>query len=90
MVTVKFTSALKRFYPNLTDTQVMEGSVASIVQQLSRTYPGIDSFLLEDDGSLRKHVNIFIKEELINDRVSLSDEVGADQEVLIFQALSGG
>jgi sulfur-carrier protein len=90
MVTVKFTSALKRFYPDLTDTRVKEGSVASIVQQLNNTYQGLDSFLLQEDGSLRKHVNIFIEEELINDRVSLSDEVASNQEVLIFQALSGG
>ena len=36
------------------------------------------------------HMNIFVKGELIEDRETLKDCLGSDDEILIFQALSGG
>ena len=41
-------------------------------------------------GALRKHVNIFIGDELIRDKRALSDAVSAETRVYIMQALSGG
>ncbi|MBT8472551.1 MAG: MoaD/ThiS family protein, partial [Marinicaulis sp.] len=38
----------------------------------------------------RKHVNIFINDEMVSDRVKLSDAVAPDDEIFVFQALSGG
>ncbi len=90
MAKVKFTSALSRFFPGLTDMQVSGETVGEVLKKINQEVPGIDSYLLEEDGSLRKHVNIFIKEDLISDRQSLSDPVKSGDEVLIYQALSGG
>ena len=90
MAKVKFTSALSRFFPGLSDMQVQGNTVSEVLHQISTEVPGIDSYLLEEDGSLRKHVNIFIKEDLIQDRQALSDPVHPGDEVLIYQALSGG
>jgi hypothetical protein len=35
-------------------------------------------------------MNIFIGDELIKDRIKLSDKIEAGEEILVFQALSGG
>jgi molybdopterin converting factor small subunit len=50
----------------------------------------MQDYLLEEDGSLRKHVNIFVRDEMMVDRHRLSDTLTDGDEVLIFQALSGG
>ncbi|HEV3167595.1 MAG TPA: MoaD/ThiS family protein [Isosphaeraceae bacterium] len=47
-------------------------------------------YVLDDQGSLRKHMNIFINGEQIKDRDRLSDPVPEDADVYVFQALSGG
>ena len=65
-------------------------TVSEVITQAEQLFPGIRGYLLEEDGSLRKHVNIFIDEDLIRDRDRLSDQVSPSNEVLIFQALSGG
>ena len=65
-------------------------TVLEVVESLDLQFPGLKDYLLEEDGSLRKHVNIFLKEALIRDRHQLSDPVNPSDEVLIFQALSGG
>ncbi|HAA14440.1 MAG TPA: molybdenum cofactor biosynthesis protein MoaD, partial [Cytophagales bacterium] len=44
----------------------------------------------DDQGQLRKHVNVFVGNTLIADRIGLSDALTAQDEVYIMQALSGG
>lgn len=90
MANVKFTSALKRFFPTLATTNVEAATISEIISAIEKKYPGISSYLVDDTGQLRQHVNIFLKDELIRDREKLSDKVEAKDEVLIFQALSGG
>jgi molybdopterin synthase sulfur carrier subunit len=91
MPAVKFTSHLNRFFPTLQQNIVIEGStIAEIVAGLERQYPGMADYLVDERGVLRKHVNIFIDEDLIRDRQRLSDVVTEQNRVFIFQALSGG
>ena len=90
MPTVKFTSALKRFFPKLVTIQVPGNSVSEVLDHVEEKFPGMKSYLLEDTGKLRKHVNIFIGENLIQDETELSDLIGEKDEIHVFQALSGG
>ncbi|MBK5279736.1 MAG: MoaD/ThiS family protein [Bacteroidia bacterium] len=90
MANVKFTSALKRFFPTLAETEIAGDTVKETLCNIEKTYPGILNYLIEDNGRLRKHVNIFLKGELIKDRETLNDAVNSRDELLIFQALSGG
>lgn len=90
MARVKFTSALKRFFPELKEIQVKASTVREVVNQLEHHYPGLENYLVDDAGRLRQHVNIFVQEALVHDRVQLSDAVQPQDEIMIFQALSGG
>lgn len=90
MAKVRFTSALKRFFPTLAEGQVQGHTVREALENIERTYPGILNYLVDENGELRKHVNIFLKGELIRDRTTLKDVVKPEDELLIFQALSGG
>ncbi len=90
MANVRFTSALKRFFPALAEGYVQGSTVRETLLNIDKSYPGILNYLVEDNGHLRKHVNIFVKGELIKDRATLNDAVSAQDELLIFQALSGG
>lgn len=91
MAKVSFTKHLLRYFPGLEDgTEVPGGTVAEVVRNLDARYKGLAGYLLEDDGSLRQHVNIFLGDELIRDRGTLGDEVNEDSQIFILQALSGG
>lgn len=90
MPTVKFTYALKRFFPQLKDTPVKSETLSNLLQTIDRHYPGIQNYIVDERGSLRKHVNIFIDGELIRDRETLGDTFGENSEIFIMQALSGG
>jgi len=91
MPRARFTSHLQKFFPALQQNIRVEGaSAAEIVAALDRRYPGLASYIVDERGALRKHVNIFVDQEMISDRLRLQDAVGEDQVVFIMQALSGG
>ena len=90
MAKIKFTSALKPFFPALTDLELEGDTIGEVMAKIETRFPGISHYLMDDSGCLRKHVNIFLQGDLIKDRHRLSDAVKASDELLIFQALSGG
>lgn len=90
MPTVKFTNALKRFFPNLKDTPATGRTLAEILREMEVSYPGVCSYLLDEQGNLRRHVNIFIDGAMISDRTVLNDSFAENSEIFIIQALSGG
>jgi len=87
---VQFTSHLERFFPTLKPTTVQGGNVKEILIALDEIYPGIASYIVDESFELRQHVNIFIGENMIIDRVELSDKVNTNDDIFIMQALSGG
>ena len=88
---IRFTRHLSRYFPALAEREEVSGeTVAEIVAALDERHPGLAAYLVDERGSLRKHVNIFLGQELIHDRKQLSDAVGEDDQIFIFQALSGG
>ncbi|MEP7293045.1 MAG: MoaD/ThiS family protein [Chloroflexota bacterium] len=91
MAQVRFTSHLKRFFPELSSGEIVAGqNVAEVVAGLEQKHPGLGGYLVDERGRLRKHVNIFIGDTLISDPEGLQDLLKPDSVVFIFQALSGG
>jgi len=90
MPTVKFTSNLKRFFPDLKEQKSEEVSIPGILDGIESNFPGFKDYIVDEHGSLRKHVNIFIGNDLIKDRIKLSDSLNSSDELYIMQALSGG
>jgi hypothetical protein len=87
---VTVTRHLARFFPDLADGEVPGGTVREIVDALDRRHPGLRTYVVDEVGRLRRHVNVFVGDEPIGDREHLSDAVGPDGRVFILQALSGG
>ena len=90
MPSVNFTQALKRFYPQLESLNLEANTVKEVLEAVELQFPGIKSYLVDDQGRLRKHVNVFVNGSLIKDREKLMDAVSSDSEIYIMQALSGG
>jgi hypothetical protein len=91
MAKVHFTTHLQRFFPTIQQGITIEAStVADVVTALDRCFPGLGDYVVDERGTLRKHVNIFVDDELVLDRERLTDRVGEKTRVFIFQALSGG
>jgi len=90
MPVVKFTTNLKRFYPDLAPLDVKATTVAEALEAVEQSHQGLKDYIVDENGELRKHVNIFIGNDMIQDRLALGDALGDTDEMYIMQALSGG
>lgn len=89
MVRVSFTRNIQRHVPCPPSTA--DGStVREVLDAVFAANPQARGYVLDEQGSLRKHMNIFVNGEMIGDRRHLSDPVPPDAELDVFQALSGG
>ncbi|MEQ8675396.1 MAG: MoaD/ThiS family protein [Aggregatilineales bacterium] len=90
MAHIKFTPNLKRFFPDLKTIEVEGDTVADIITAIEARWHGLADYIVDENGSMRKHVNIFVDDELLQDKITLSDAVTAKTHIYIMQALSGG
>jgi len=92
MPNVKMTQHLFRYFPQLANRTITvpAGSVADILRAINEMAPGFTDYVLDEQGALRRHVNLSINDSLVIDKKTLSDCVPDDGTVYIFQALSGG
>jgi molybdopterin converting factor small subunit len=89
MAMVHFTSNLRRHVDcpsvtveGITVRQVLEGAFA--------TNERLKTYVLDDQGHLRKHMRILVDGVAIRDLEKQSDAVKPTSEVWVMQALSGG
>jgi hypothetical protein len=71
----------------------MEAEGATVAQVLAAVFAVHDrlgSYVLDDQGALRKHMTILVDGRRIADLERLTDPVAPTSEVWVMQALSGG
>lgn len=89
MARVFFTANLRRHV----DCSSMDAEGASVREVLARVFAVQDrlgSYVLDDQGALRKHMSILVDGQRIRDLERLSDAVRPDSDIWVMQALSGG
>jgi sulfur-carrier protein len=89
MPRVTFTANLQR-HLDVPSLEVEGARVGEVLAGVFSRKPLLRSYIVDDQGRLRRHVNVFVNTAMIADRDGLSDPVKADDEVFVFQALSGG
>jgi molybdopterin converting factor small subunit len=63
------------------------GTVAAVLDDLERQFPGIRFRMVDEQGRIRRHIRIFYRRDMVFD---LGTPLAGDDELLIVQALSGG
>lgn len=89
MPQVIFTNNLQRHVES-PPAQVPGKTVREVLEEVFRANPRLRGYVVDEQGSLRKHMIIFINGEQIQDRLTLADAVPDDGTVYVLQALSGG
>lgn len=65
-------------------------TVAAALERVFAANPRLRTYLLDDQARLRKHVVIYVNDRPVRDRLRLTDPVDGEDEVFVFQALTGG
>jgi sulfur-carrier protein len=75
---------------NLVALERPPATVREALESLWRTHPALRDRILDEQGEVRPHVNIFVGEEAIRFADGLATKVPESAEILIVPAVSGG
>jgi sulfur-carrier protein len=89
MAKVHFTANLRR-HVDCPSMAAAGETVRAVLDQVFAAHPRLETYVLDDQRELRKHMRILVNGLAIADRAKQSDAVKPDDEVWVMQALSGG
>jgi sulfur-carrier protein len=81
---------LRRFTNGVETVEVQGNTIGDIFDQLEASYPGIRARLCEENGELRRFINVYVDGEDIRFLDRLQTIVGEKAEVSIVPAIAGG
>jgi molybdopterin converting factor small subunit len=77
-----------RSYTNREKVVEADGdTVAAVLADLDRQFPGIRFRMVDEQDRIRKHMKLFVNDDAVRD---LTTSVASGDEITIMQALSGG
>lgn len=89
MAQIFLTPHLRRLVPKQ-PVQVEASSLPQALEGLFVSHPKVRSYVVDDQGHLRRHVTIFIDGEQVTYKDSLQRSLSPNAEVYVMQALTGG
>lgn len=86
---VLFTANLRR-HVACPPVPIDGGTVREALDAVFAANPALRAYVVDEQGRLRRHVNVYVNDQPVTDRLALSDRVGPADDIFVFQALSGG
>ena len=89
MPVVSFAPQLQRHVPCAAQ-RVVATTLGDALRQAFVNAPALECYVLDEQGHVRKHVAVFLNNEMIVSRRNMALPVAVDDNIMVIQALSGG
>jgi molybdopterin converting factor small subunit len=89
-INVRIPTQLRQLTAGSGEIAVEGATVREALASLDSLHPGIGERLLDDDGSLRRFVNLFLADEDVRFLDGLDTPVSAGQTLSVVPAVAGG
>ena len=89
-VTVRVPTTLRTLTAGASEVVVDGSTVNEVFENLESAHPGFAERLLDDEGQLRRFVNVFVADDDIRFLDGLDTPVPDDETVSIVPAVAGG
>jgi len=86
-VRVRIAALLHSYTGGLKIIEVEASTIGEAIAALDRRFPGIAFRIVDEQGQIRPHMNIFLGEEKVRD---IAASIEGTAEIYIVGALSGG
>jgi molybdopterin synthase sulfur carrier subunit len=90
MALVKIPTPLRRLTNEKDEVSVSSSSVEGMIVDLESQFPGIKDRLCDENGEIRKFINIYVNEEDIRFLKGPETEIKDEDTVSIIPAIAGG
>jgi molybdopterin synthase sulfur carrier subunit len=89
-ITVRVPTTLRTLTAGVSEVEVDGANVAQVFDALEAKHPGFRDRLLDEDGKLRRYVNVFVADEDVRFARGLDTPIGAGETLAIVPAVAGG
>jgi sulfur-carrier protein len=86
-VKVFIPTPLRSYTGDRSEVEASGATIAQVLADLDRNYPGIRFRMIDEQDAIRRHIRIWVNKD---EARALDIPVTERDEVIIFQALSGG
>ena len=90
MATVKIPTPLRRLTGEKDEIKTTAENVAEMILVLEKQFPGMQERLCDNDGTIRKFINIYVNEEDIRFIDGEKTNINENDVVSIIPAIAGG
>ncbi len=87
---VRIPTQLRPLAGGASELSVVGDTVGAVLKNLEAEYPGFGERLFDDEGKLRRFVNVFLAEEDVRFLDGLDTPIVAGQTLSIVPAVAGG
>ncbi|MDR3455230.1 MAG: MoaD/ThiS family protein [Rhodoferax sp.] len=88
-VSVEFAASLRR-HVNCAPQSVAPGRLRAVLEAALVAAPELAHYVFDDQRAVRKHVAVFVNQQMVVDRIHLDQLLSPGDRVLVIQALTGG
>ncbi|MHC5020706.1 MAG: ubiquitin-like small modifier protein 1 [Planctomycetota bacterium] len=89
-ITVRIPTPLRQFTDGKDAVEVSAANVRELLDALDSSHTGLKARLCEDDGEVRRFVNLYVNEEDIRFLENLDTSLKDGDEVSVVPAIAGG
>ena len=89
-VKVRIPTPLQKLTQDKAEVEIKATSIHHLIQELDKSYPGIKQRICDEQGNLRRFVNVFLNEEDIRFLKKEQTPLKDGDEVSILPAIAGG
>lgn len=86
-VTVHVPTPLRSYTERQSVVQVEGTTLAEVLSELDRRYPGLRFRIVNEQNEIREHIKVFVNQQAVPD---LSTSLSPGDDVRIITAISGG
>ena len=86
MAVVRLRAPLSELAGGRRELELEGATVAEVLQALEREHPDVKGWILDEQGNIREHINVFVNKEYGREGTTL----GPNDRVHVLTAISGG
>lgn len=89
-VSVRIPTILRTYTDGATEVETEGATLAEVLENLDASYPGIRARILDDQGALRRFVNVYVGNDDVRFLDALDTKTPEGSQVSVIPAVAGG
>ena len=90
MPTVRFPAVMKYYVNNQSEFSISASTARELIEKIVEQYPAIKFHLVDAEGNLRRHFNIFVNGIHIRDLNGMETALDENDKVILMASAAGG